>query len=127
MNKDNKVGIKWARIAKPKDEGGLGIKGLSDVMVALHAKLVWYIHTKGSLFSSSMANYYIDDTTIKKAGKLSPLWKSLLPNCDRISTNTDKQGHRYIWMPVPNGKFSTNSALRNMRNSAGVWILATNI
>lgn len=41
----------WSRIRKPMAEGGLGIRGLSEVQLAMHMKLAWRLMSMDSLWS----------------------------------------------------------------------------
>ncbi|XP_060200489.1 uncharacterized protein LOC132628743 [Lycium barbarum] len=60
----NTVGVKskhwvaWDKLCLPKDEGGIGLRSLTDISKALFAKLWWNFRCGRSLWGSYMLNKY---------------------------------------------------------------------
>ncbi|KAL0434549.1 UNVERIFIED_CONTAM: hypothetical protein Slati_2789200 [Sesamum latifolium] len=49
---------KWDRISFPTPEGGLGVRKLSNIVVASSLKLWWHFHVDTSLWSSFLESKY---------------------------------------------------------------------
>ncbi|XP_059288855.1 uncharacterized protein LOC132042279, partial [Lycium ferocissimum] len=64
---------KWYVVCLPQDEGGLGFISLSDMSMALCAKLWWNFRTKPSLWSAFMSNKYLKKNNPILSG-LGPLY-----------------------------------------------------
>lgn len=63
--------IRYDLLCRPKDCGGLGIRKLDNIMLALHSKLAWeFLHQ-----SSLWARYANSRFTIRKSG--SAIWNSI--------------------------------------------------
>ncbi|XP_060216645.1 uncharacterized protein LOC132644105 [Lycium barbarum] len=88
----NTVGVKskhwvaWDKLCLPKDEGGIGLRSLTDISKALFAKLWWNFRSGRSLWGSYMLNKYCKKwhpiMAIERGG--SHTWKKMYENWTRL-------------------------------------------
>lgn len=127
-DENNKIWIAWKKIAKPINEGGLGIRSLKEVMDALHAKLAWNIQTSASPFSEFMSAKYLRNPVVQGISKQyhSKLWKNI---CLRWNFVVENKGSNIdgsvIWKPNPLGFSTLKSAWNCARGSAALWSIST--
>ncbi|XP_043703245.1 uncharacterized protein LOC122653468 [Telopea speciosissima] len=75
------ITVKWDNLCKPKREGGVGIRRLRELNLALIAKLAWTIRTDKSTFASFLRGRFV-----KKDGSLknSVGSSTLLPGLQKV-------------------------------------------
>ncbi|KAJ0453055.1 putative RNA-directed DNA polymerase [Helianthus annuus] len=92
--------VAWSNVCLPKDEGGLGIRSINDVNVALLAGHVWSIITnRPSLWVQWIHSYKLKGTNfweVTKRGSVSWGWRHILAIRDRIRP--------YVWMSIRSGR-----------------------
>lgn len=94
--------VKWSRITKPKNKGGLGIKDLRRMNISLLCKWWWKAENGNDIWQEIIAKKYLKKGIIfqlKKSNKNSPVWNDLL-----------KVRHIYLKdrsMMVGNGKMTS--------------------
>ncbi|XP_043717944.1 uncharacterized protein LOC122665876 [Telopea speciosissima] len=75
------ITVRWDSLCKPKKEGGLGVRRLRDLNLALIAKLAWTIYTDQSTFATFLRGHLVKaDGTLKTAVGTS----TLLPGLRRV-------------------------------------------
>lgn len=81
--------ISWSIICRPMTEGGLGIRSLSQVMTALHAKRCWSIIKGDSVWAHYMVRKYGDPTepNYSMPNQPSPLWRSMMKIFQKVFDN----------------------------------------
>lgn len=127
--KAKKSWIAWEFI-KPREEDGLGIKSLKEVMQALHAKLTWVALTTDSLLAQFMLAKYVSATgeaISAYSGKASPLWKEIVDSWDFVQSNIFLHENKCYWKLTYQGQFTTKSVWKNLRNSAATWSIAIHV
>ena len=73
--------VKWTRICRSKNKGGLGVKDLHKQNLSLPAKWWWKLETKNGLWQDIIkARYLRRDTIASVKGKTSdsPCWKAIM-------------------------------------------------
>lgn len=76
--------ICWESVCRPTDEGGLGIKRLSDIQNCLHGKLMWQVMQDNSLWGRfARAKYWRYNRVVDKSSS-SPLWNSIATHEERL-------------------------------------------
>lgn len=105
--------IAWKKIAKPKEEGGLGIKDLKEVMQALHMKIVWFILSKNSLIGSYMQGKYkiYINGEVNTSSDLSSLWSSIVGNWNILRSNIVISNNRLCWKPYSTSVLTVGTLL----------------
>ncbi|KAG5618378.1 hypothetical protein H5410_018202 [Solanum commersonii] len=91
---------KWSNLCVPEKEGGLGIRLMTDISMALFCKLWWNFRTKPSLWSDYMRNKYCrnihDNEVMWKIGDGgSQVWKKMLQA--RLRDLYTITGENYEW------------------------------
>lgn len=127
--KGKKAWISWKKVTKPREEGGLGIKALAEMMAALHTKLAWNVQTKDSLFAKFLKAKYLQGSgvTLQHTHNRSPLWSAIASQWNFLQANIAYTYNKYIWKPDQKGTFSFKSAWRTLRGNATVWAIAGNV
>ncbi|XP_060182538.1 uncharacterized protein LOC132612249 [Lycium barbarum] len=82
----------WDIVCLPCDEGGLGFRSLSDMSMALFAKLWWNFRTKPSLWSYFMSNKYL-----KKNNSILVSWKKGSHSWRKMLQARDLIDHKIWW------------------------------
>ena len=84
--------LKWQELCKPKSQGGLGFKDLSQFNDALLAKQTWrLLHDTGSLFYRIFKAKYFPSRSIMEAknpSSASYAWKSIIKGLEVIKRGT---------------------------------------
>ena len=73
--------VKWTRICRSKNKGGLGVKDLHKQNLSLLTKWWWKLETKSGLWQDIVkAKYFRSDTVASIKGKISdsPCWKAIM-------------------------------------------------
>ncbi|KAL3635512.1 hypothetical protein CASFOL_020059 [Castilleja foliolosa] len=69
----------WDRICKPKEEGGLGMRSLTETVNGVQGRLAWNLLQKNSLWSTILnQKYKTNDENIRNNTSL--MWKRLQPH-----------------------------------------------
>lgn len=94
---------KWSNLCVPEKEGGLGIRLMTDISMALFCKLWWNFRTKPSIWSDYMRNKYCRNThdnavMWKIGGGGSQVWKKMLQARELVK-------HQILWK-LKNGAVS---------------------
>ncbi|XP_055814563.1 uncharacterized protein LOC129884258 [Solanum dulcamara] len=89
--------VSWNKMCVPTTEGGLGVRSLHDVALALFCKLWWNFRTKPSLWRDFMTNKYCkkEHATVVQWKQGSQTWKRMLEARDLIE--------HQIWWQVRKG------------------------
>ncbi|KAK6131947.1 hypothetical protein DH2020_034308 [Rehmannia glutinosa] len=97
---------RWTNICFPLEEGGLGLRNLTDINVAFEIKLWWHLRTGCSLWSSFMRKKYLSKEAPLCAPCLShhsPLWRRLVKIREIAEQNiywSVGKGDIYFWQDV---------------------------
>lgn len=73
--------VKWVKITKPKEKGGLCIKDLRRMNVSLLCKWRWKVENESRIWHDIVRKKYLKKggiTHLKKSNKNSPMWNDLL-------------------------------------------------
>lgn len=73
--------VKWCKICKPKEKGGLGIKDLRKLNISLLAKWWWKLENENGLWQDLVKQKYIKNkclSQVKHRQNDSPVWSDLL-------------------------------------------------
>ena len=73
--------VKWGRICRSRDKGGLGVKDLRKQNISLMVKWWWKLETQNGVWQDIVRARYLRNMTIAEEGPKfsdSPCWKSLL-------------------------------------------------
>lgn len=93
--------VSWNKVARPFQEGGLGIHEFSNTIHSLHGKLAWRIMEGNSLWSKMLsAKYGVLDDSIQPRQSSSRLWKVFCPhfqNLQRMSRWQVGRGDILFW------------------------------
>lgn len=94
--------ISWSHICRSMAEGGLGIRSLTQVMTALHAKRCWSVIKGESVWAQYMVRKYGDPTETNYSMLYQPsqLWRSmvrLFPKVYNLCTWVAGRGNIPIW------------------------------
>ncbi|XP_060181348.1 uncharacterized protein LOC132610954 [Lycium barbarum] len=139
----NTVGVKskhwvaWDKLCLPKDEGGIGLRSLTDISNALFAKLWWNFRYGRSLWSSYMLNKYFEPQIFwylrngtsrfwyENWTRLGALYyitpdaareKEIEHIKDNIKVPDGEEDDEPCWMLETSGKFSVKSAWEFLRH-----------
>lgn len=127
---DGRRDVAWAKMALPKREGGLGLRGFSDVARAAVVKRTWRIwHDMDSIWASWMRARYVGSTTLEQCGKRSGIdsaaWCEIIDAKSYTLACMDGRSHNWIGA---GGKFSFKNAWETIRIRAdkdplamGIW------
>ncbi|KAG9449628.1 hypothetical protein H6P81_009593 [Aristolochia fimbriata] len=79
--------VKWRKVCRPTKQGGLGIKSVKFMNVALLAKWIWrYTMEEGSMWKTVIAAKYGDNSVswlpIQRPNRVSTLWRSIMTEKD---------------------------------------------
>ncbi|XP_042479863.1 uncharacterized protein LOC122060837 [Macadamia integrifolia] len=82
------ITVKWTKVCKPKSEGGLGIRHLRDVNLALLSKLSWHMCLDPSIFSSILRGRLMTtDGNLKRYAPSSSIISGLQKVWDFVSNS----------------------------------------
>jgi hypothetical protein len=73
--------VKWTRITKPKNRGGLGIKDLRRMNISLLCKWWWKAENGSGIWHDIIRKKYLKNgmiSLLKKNPKNSPVWNDML-------------------------------------------------
>src|ERR1044072_7151751 len=80
--------INWARLAAPKDLGGLGIRDSSSINLSLLGKLIWsLLHHHDKLWVQVLRHKYLQNDNILHTSTTqgaSFIWKSIIKSRDAL-------------------------------------------
>ncbi|XP_043705526.1 uncharacterized protein LOC122655395 [Telopea speciosissima] len=95
-NKSKSITVRWNKLCKPKCEGGLGVRRLKEINLALLAKLAWFIKCDNSRFVEFLRGRLLKvDGSLKKGVK-----SSILPDIKKV---WEMVGDNERWI-IGNGK-----------------------
>lgn len=110
----------WELICKPKSQGGLGIKKLSHMNLAMLSKLAWNIITRQDLlWVRVLRSKYGDLLHGHSSRNTSKLWKHIqstlpiiLEGLEGSANQVDGNNTQPRWKPTDSGKFEVRSAYK---------------
>jgi len=73
--------VKWTKISKPKDKGGLGIKNLRRMNISLLCKWWWKVENGEGIWQDIIRKKYLKNGSLhilRKNHKNSAVWNDLL-------------------------------------------------
>ncbi|CAH9113191.1 unnamed protein product [Cuscuta epithymum] len=109
--------VKWSHLCYPTEEGGLGIRSLSDIEKAFSIKLWWKWKTGDSLWANFFRSRYPRGLNMVPKVYDSPIWRRICSINEFASTlcgvNSDGS---IFWEPTASGVFSLKSAYEEVRD-----------
>ncbi|KAM6574521.1 hypothetical protein CsatA_022848 [Cannabis sativa] len=130
----------WDKMCKPKEEGGLGFRSLSEFNQALLAKQGWHlIHKPHSLLARVLKNSYYPNTSFLNAKcpqNASCIWKGIVWGREiiyegarwRIGNGITIRVWQDKWLPRPNGTIThrpldanPNTIVSSLLNTKEDW------
>jgi hypothetical protein len=73
--------VKWTRVCRSKNKGGLGVKDLRKQHIALLSKWSWKLETQSGIWENIVKAKYLRNKTVasvKTRMSESPCWKALM-------------------------------------------------
>ena len=86
-NSKKRVWVSWKQVCNPKEEGGLGVRKLTDVMNAFRMKVAWHMSNSSSLHVAFMKARYGDLSHDVSTVKGLARWKSINRAWSRMRKN----------------------------------------
>lgn len=77
--------VSWAIVCRPLDEGGIGIRSLSQVMDSLHTKLAWSARQGSSLLARYATAKYGSAFGFSTPVVSSPVWRAVMTQMPRVN------------------------------------------
>jgi hypothetical protein len=95
----------WDSLCLPKSVGGLGLRRMKDVNLALVSKLGWKLHTKASsLWTAQLQGKHLKTRSFLSPSSLSSssswLWKGILKSKNLISKGACNRIHSLSSLPI---------------------------
>lgn len=119
--------VSWNKVARPLQEGGLGIRKFSDTIIGLRGKLAWRIIEGKSLWSRILQRKYgVLHGGLQPRNASSRLWKALFPHFQHLQQMARWQigrGDVKIWTdnwsgevldPASNSRLTVREALLDL-------------
>ena len=94
-NQNSMHWLKWSKVCKDVDDGGMGFKDIISFNKAMLSKQLWrIISNPKSLVSNTLQSLYFPEVNINEAPvlkKASPIWKSLQSNIPLLNLGARKE------------------------------------
>lgn len=119
---DRRHWVSWSRITQPYDEGGLGLREITQLQRAYHCRIWWAYHKKDTLWSTYMHLKYGRRSDFRPRLVDSATWKLICrihPFCISHTTGADAT---LSWTPSSTGEFSLKSAYETCRTSISMQL-----
>ncbi|CAH9059413.1 unnamed protein product [Cuscuta epithymum] len=108
--------ISWSKLCYPTEEGGIGIRHLSDIEKAFSLKLWWKWKVSDSLWANFMRARYPRGLNMVPKVSDSPIWRRIC-SVDGLATSIcgENNDGTIFWEPNVNGIFTLKSAYEEIR------------